>query len=232
MGDGESEKEEWEWRCDEWILNTHTTHIQHTHTHTHTQLQASFGTPPFSNIDFTNGVGVAGHSMGGQSTLFSSSYGNATAHNITSAAMHHAFTHEYPAPEVPFLAFTGGLDYVAWPSMTKEVGGAVDRIPCFSRSFVANLNPSQFYSNDSSDVTMKGICDRAEADHFEPEDNWQPWKSYNPLVPQFTAAWFKLTIDQKLEEFGIDFEEMIYGGSKESICNGGDGKMRTCEMLQ
>jgi len=122
--------------------------------------------------------------------------------------MHHAFTHEFPAPQVPFLAFTGGLDYVAWPSMTKD-----------------------FYSKDS-DVSQKGIVDRTEANHFEPEDNWQPWDSYNPLVPQFTAAWFKLTIEKKREEFGIDFYELIFGTSKASICNGGDGYMNTCEMIE
>ncbi|GMH76015.1 hypothetical protein TL16_g06943 [Triparma laevis f. inornata] len=146
--------------------------------------------------------------MGGQSALSSSSYANATDHNITSAAMHHVFTHEYPAPQVPFLAFTGGLDYVAWRSMTKN-----------------------FYGNPNSDVTTKGIVDRTSANHFEPEDNFQPWESYNPLVPQFTAAWFKLTIDKKQEEFGFDFHEMIFGDSNDLISNGGDGYMNTCEML-
>lgn len=57
--------------------------------------------------DFKWGVGIAGHSMGGQSTVFASSLGNASGSNITAAVMHHAYTHAYPAPQVPFLAFTG-----------------------------------------------------------------------------------------------------------------------------
>ena len=43
-------------------------------------------------INKTCGVGVAGHSMGGQSTLYSAAY-NSSTHNIKAAAMHHAFTH-------------------------------------------------------------------------------------------------------------------------------------------
>ena len=59
------------------------------------------------HVNRSVGYGVAGHSMGGQATVFSSSYGNATGHRIRAAVMHHAFTHDYPAPTVPFLAFTG-----------------------------------------------------------------------------------------------------------------------------
>ena len=62
--------------------------------------QAASGNAVLRKVDFTRGVGIAGHSMGGQSTVYSSSYTNASAHNITAAVMHHAYTHEYPAPQV------------------------------------------------------------------------------------------------------------------------------------
>jgi hypothetical protein len=62
---------------------------------------------PFARADWSAGVGVAGHSMGGQATLFSSSYGNASAYDIRAAVMHHAFTHTFPVSEIPFLDFTG-----------------------------------------------------------------------------------------------------------------------------
>jgi predicted dienelactone hydrolase len=65
----------------------------------------------YKRLDLSHGVGIAGHSMGGQATVFSSSYGNATSHNISAAVMLHAFTHEYvdhppprPAPP-PALCF-------------------------------------------------------------------------------------------------------------------------------
>ena len=52
-------------------------------------IKAQPASSPFmSNLDLSNGVGVCGHSMGGQSTLFSSSY-NSTSHDIRAAVMHH-----------------------------------------------------------------------------------------------------------------------------------------------
>jgi hypothetical protein len=161
-------------------------------------------------IDLTNGVAIAGHSMGGQSTLFSSSYDNASMHNISAAAMHHAFTHEYAAPAIPFLAFTGGEDVVAFPSMTEKY----------------------YKAKGTHTVSSKGIIYKSNADHFEPEDPFFPvYYSYNPLVAQFTAAWFKIHLEKKNMEFGINFYDMIYGNLTSSVCHGGDGGMTKCEML-
>ena len=59
--------------------------------------------------------------MGGQATLFSSSDATAvTSKDIRVAVMHHAYTHSYPAPVVPFLAFTSALDFLARPRMTRN----------------------------------------------------------------------------------------------------------------
>lgn len=162
--------------------------------------------PVLSKVDFSHGIGIAGHSMGGQSTVFSASFQNATDLGITAAVMHHAFTHEYPAPQVPFLAFTGSEDYVAGSYMTDR-----------------------FFSADGACPT-KGMVDSSVFGHFEPEDNWLPWKTYNPLIPQFTAAWFKLHLEKKNSEFGVNFQEMIYGNGTQSLCHGGDGAMKRCEV--
>ena len=75
--------------------------------------QASSNSTIFRKADFTNGVAIAGHSMGGQSTVFSASFRNASANGIAAAVMHHAYTHEYPAPTIPFLAFTA-LFCITW----------------------------------------------------------------------------------------------------------------------
>ena len=49
---------------------------------------------------------------------------------------------------------------------------------------------------------------------------------YDPLLPQFTAAWFKLYLDRTPEWEGIDFRSMIVGNDeKRSICKGGFGVM-------
>ncbi len=53
------------------------------------QNMTSSGAAGFANINWTAGVGIAGHSMGGQATLFSSAY-NASAYGIKAAVMHHA----------------------------------------------------------------------------------------------------------------------------------------------
>lgn len=66
----------------------------------------------FTKMNWGGGVGVIGHSMGGQASLFSSSY-NASTYNIKAAVMLHAFTHTYPAPKVPFIVFTGDKDTTA-----------------------------------------------------------------------------------------------------------------------
>jgi len=170
--------------------------------------------PVFSMIDFSGGVGVAGHSMGGQSSLFSSSYDNATQNDVSAAVMHHAFSNEFPAPQVPFLAFTGTGDDVASPKMTENF---------FKAPGVASL--------------PRGFVNKKSAVHYEPENGFFPFEEhcYNPLLPQFTAAWFKLHIEKKSQEFGIDFEQLIYGnGGKNStqlsICEGGDGELEACEM--
>ena len=52
--------------------------------------------------------------------MFSSSYGNASAYDIKAAVMHHAYTHSYPAPQIPFLAMTGSKDTTASPKMTES----------------------------------------------------------------------------------------------------------------
>lgn len=160
----------------------------------------------FGKLDLKNGVGISGHSMGGQSTVFSSSFQNVTNHNITAAVMHHAFTHEYPAPKIPFLAFTGDVDYVATKDMTES-----------------------FYKASGA-CAARGIVSKLDAGHFEPEDNFLAWDTYNPLMPQYTAAWFKLHLDGKTTEFGIDFNEMIYGSSSSSMCGGQDGNLSVCDI--
>jgi len=168
---------------------------------------ARTGTEGFTNLDPTAPVGVSGHSMGGQSALFAASYGNATDHNISTAVLHHAYTHEYPGLTLPYLAFTGQEDYVALPSQTYE-----------------------FY-DASPEGTVKGLSDKKTAGHFECEDDFQLWPSYNPLTPQYTAAWFKVHLEEKREEFGVDFYDLIYGDSETSICAGKeDGEMKRCEM--
>jgi hypothetical protein len=164
--------------------------------------------PVLRQLNLTNGVGIAGHSMGGQSTVFSSSFNNASEHGISAAVMHHAYTHDYPPPQIPFLAFTGKEDDLASHRCTKR-----------------------YYEASGGSPTKGFVNKKRHADHHEPEENYLHLGSaYNPRLAQFTAAWFKLHLEKKTREFGVDFAKLIYSNSSTSLCGGGDGKMVHCEV--
>ena len=151
-------------------------------------------------IDYTAGVAVAGHSMGGQSTLFSTAY-NASTHNIKAAAMHHAYTHIYPAiTDTPFLAFTGTTDPTAPPKMAEDI----------------------FNAPGAYDV--RGLINKVGANHHEPTT------SYNPVLAEATVAWFKLHVDQKPVSMGRNWTDFIYGTGSTTLCGGADGKMAACDI--
>ena len=155
----------------------------------------------FGRIAWGVGTAVLGHSMGGQATVFSSSYENATNYDVRAAVMHHAYTHEFPAPQVPFLAFTGVEDLTAPPSMAKG-----------------------FFLAPNAHA-RRGYVNRKWTTHHEPDI-----LNYNSLLPQFTAAWLKIYLDQTPQADGNDYHRMIYGNSTDSLCNGGDGSMEACEV--
>ena len=170
-------------------------------------------------VNFTGGVGVSGHSMGGGSTLKDSTADFAAAHGIGAAVMLHAYTHDYPAPTVPFLAFTGTADTTAPAAMTEKFYAAA-----------ANATPA----------LPRGIVNKVGAAHQEPSDYKNKAEPYNPLMAQYMAAWFKLYLDGWTEATpggtgAVNFDDMIYGTGPTSICTGGDGDMggsgpTTCEM--
>lgn len=153
-------------------------------------------------INGSYGVGVAGHSMGGQSSLFSAAY-NATTHNIKAVALHHAFTHTFPAiATVPFITFTGTNDDIAPSEMAVKT------------------------FNAQGAFGTRSIVNKKGADHHEPTTH------YNPMLSVYTVAWFKFHLQKTAVEFDVNFEEEIYGNSSTSICNGGDGAMELCTMLR
>jgi len=154
----------------------------------------------FSTVDFSVGVGIAGHSMGGQATVYSSSEAGA-GHDIRAAVMHHAFTHSYPAPVVPFLAFTGTKDTTAPPKMSQGFFGAERAHP------------------------VKGLVNKVGATHHEPDIT-----DYNPKVAPFSAAWFKIFLDKTPQADGFDYHDMVFGSGANSLCGGGDGDMQQCEL--
>lgn len=57
---------------------------------------------------------------------------------------------------------------------------------------------------------------------------------FNPLMGLYTVAWFKLHLHSPTPPtpLGEDWEALIFGGGKSSICGGGDGAMEACTMLR
>jgi hypothetical protein len=173
----------------------------------HAQSPGAGDNEPFKLIDFSVGVGIAGHSMGGQATLFSSSYDNATDHDIRASVLHHAFSHTFPEPTVPTLVFTGEADNTTPP----ETMG----IPMYQAALAGGV--------------PTGIVDKTLANHHEPDITCMDRNGIS-LVGQFTAAWFKVYLDKTPQAYGFDFNDMLFGDSADSVCNGGDGQMTQCTL--
>ena len=100
----------------------------------------SAATPLSSRINVSAGVGVAGHSMGGQATLYSSSTDGTRTHDIRAAAMHHPYTHSYPKPTVPYIVFTGDKDAIATPAMAEAIYAGGRGSSGGGRAFANKLN--------------------------------------------------------------------------------------------
>jgi len=165
--------------------------------------QGGAGDAVFKNANFGIGVGISGHSMGGQATVYSSSsYGS--GHGIKAAVMHHAFTHSYPPPIVPFLAFTGSADIIAFPSQTEG-----------------------FFNAKGADP-IRGRVNKQGATHFEPNPLGGAGAPRN--LGMWSAAWFKVFLDETPQAGGVDYKALIFGNASDSLCNGGDGAMTKCDV--
>jgi len=164
---------------------------------------SSSGDPVLGLANFSKGVGISGHSMGGQATLFSSSAENVTDYDIKAAVLMHPYTHTYPPPKVPFIVFTGAKDHVA------PAHPMADNI----------FNASGAYKS-------RGIANKESADHLEP-----CYLHFNNILPQFAVAWFKIYLDETPTAFGFDFKEMLFGKGTDSLCGGGDGNMTQCNLI-
>ena len=76
----------------------------------------------------------------------------------------------------------------------------------------------------------RGLVNKEDANHFEPNEGLTCLPYCNPELPQFTAAWFKVYLSKTPQADGIDYYDMLFGKEKDSLCGGGDGAMKECEM--
>ena len=155
-------------------------------------------------VNHTHGYGIGGHSMGGQATLFSGSYANATENKIRAAIMMHPYTHEFPSLMVPFLVMTGDADGTALPSVSRKI---------------FETRAGNGASRDRGFVNKKG------ASHLEPLF----WLNDEALAT-FSAAFMKIHVEQVTHDEHANYTALIYGNGSGSLCGGGDGEMVECDV--
>jgi len=165
--------------------------------------------PVHSLIDFSKGVGIAGHSMGGQATQFSSAYVSAAMqaeaerqlaeYDLQAAVLHHPYTHNFPGPAIPALIMTGSADWLATPAMSESI-------------------------YDAQNMSTKAFVNKRGTGHHAVDV-----LAFDPLYPQYTVAWFKLYLDKTPQSLTVDWEELIFGSGRYSMCNGGFGDVVSCK---
>jgi len=181
---------------------------------------------PYGNIDWTLGVGIAGHSMGGQSTVVASCEACAYKYGIVAAALHHPATGQLENlggggnigsnVSIPTAVFTSSGDHICSASSARDTYMALNgTIP-------SNSSFPRLYRN------LKGWS------HLEPV-LFPPIE--NPLLATYTAAWFK--VHQQRQRNGT-YYDLLYGGDdtgdnkgdnkgEDHICK--QGKMVECEVV-
>jgi hypothetical protein len=151
--------------------------------------------PIFQLINWDAGVGVTGHSMGGQATAVLSCSSCTEKWNIKAVALHHPAFGETSLGNlgsnisVPTIGFTSSGDGI-WPA-TKGI-------------MTANPIRPSAYRNEVG------------WSHEEPNgrpDKGKEWE--NPYLATFTAAWFQIFLNNDSGEY----YDLIFGNSTESLCN-------------
>ena len=150
-------------------------------------------------IDFSHGIGIAGHSMGGQSTALAATDRCVEEWNITSAALHHPAmgdSKDFPdhniannISKVPLAAFTSSGDHLC------------------------NASYSLKYVDDSPTTELKLYRNLVGWSHLEPV--MHAWGTENPFLATFTAFWFQATMLQN--ETARDY--LVNSSNKDSLCN-------------
>jgi predicted dienelactone hydrolase len=168
------------------------------------QNQSAVADPILSMLDNDAGVGIAGHSMGGQSTTWAAHDDCAARWNIKAAVNHHGAGGKVKSGQAavnitktPFAAYTSSGD------------------GCCETPTVVDY--------DNAKVKPKVLRDIKGSSHLEPV--LEP-PAYNTNLGIYTAAFFKIYLNGDQGEF----YDMIYNENSEShICKSQD--MARCEVV-
>lgn len=147
---------------------------------------------PFNRIDWSKGVGISGHSMGGQSTSNAATKACTQEYDIRAAVLHHSANGQTKYGNigtnisVPTASFTSSGDGI-W----KETRDIYEAIP--------KIAGSKVYRNQVGFSHLEPVL-------VPPIEN--------PLLATFTAAWFQIYLNGDKGEY----YDLIFGSSASSIC--------------
>lgn len=163
---------------------------------------------PFS-VDWNAGVGIAGHSMGGQATTTSAHFECAKEWDLRAAVIHHAAPCDIRGVKganagsnittIPLAAFTSSGDSCCEAS-TKNI-------------------------YDASPTRPKIYRDLKGSSHLEPV-LIPPIE--NPFLATYTAAWFKVFLGTR--DTSGPYYDLIFSNQSSSVCN--YQTMETCEIVE
>jgi hypothetical protein len=161
-------------------------------------MSATSTDPWFASIDWDAGVGVAGHSMGGQATTLSASAACAAKWDIRAAALHH--------PEIGALPWGNTGVNISVPVAAFTSSG--DQL-CVAAT--ANATMAAFNSSAQAATLPSAYRNVVGWSHLEPV---MGAVLENPLLATFTAAWFKVALNG---DRGV-YHSLIFGGGPDSLC--------------
>ena len=174
-----------------------------------------------SSVDWAAGVGIAGHSMGGQAAAIIAGSGCPKAWDVRAAALHHPANGANgttrtggggnnigSAMSVPVAAFTSSGDGI-WPETADIYGNATS---------LAGASP-------------RAYRDATGFSHLEPLSI--PPGFYNGWLAPLTAAWFKVFLGEApgaLDPGGAWRSVLFNASDPGSLCN--HAPMTRCETVE
>ena len=154
----------------------------------------------FNYVEWDNGVGVFGHSMGGAASVHTTDWGDKNELNIASA-----------------VALHPSCDDDIWDSESKDVKSP---ILWFTGSADTTVPPGTVYDNYKKDTILpKGFVEIKGANHHEPTHG-EPNRE-----DSYTAQWFNCFMKNNNTACDYFFDKE----SDMNICNGGY-TMTKCEI--
>ena len=162
-------------------------------------------------------VGIAGHSMGGQSTAIAANSNCTKQYNVGAAVLHHPATGD--TLTVPFNRFASDVNSMNVDVFSTQGGNVGSKIGVPLAGFTSSGDTTEDPQKtkdiyEATPTRIPKMYRNLEGwNHLEP--TFVP-PIENPLLATYSAAWFKIYL---LGQTSGEYYDLIYGNSSTSICN-------------